>query len=478
MTTTTAARKSLDWIPDELTFYPHQLEGIRWLAQRSAWLLSDEMGLGKSIQALTVFAIDVQRGLAEKCLVVCPVSLKGNWADEIQKNTKFPSHVLDGTPKQRERQLAEFAERDGPRILIVNYEQVIPHHITLSNMEFDAVIYDEAHWMKNPKAKRTKACQALVAPRHYLLTGSPLLNDARDLWSLLHRINPDEFPNYWKFVQRYCVFGGYERKQVVAIKNEKELRTKLQAHQLRRLKKDVLDLPDKQYVKITVELSPEQRALYREINEELRLTMPDVPDPMDIENALVKFLRLKQVCGTTACFDGYQDTSWKLDRVMDDSLELLENGHRPVIFTQFRGVQEALMARFHAAKVEPYWLNGDTPFAERVPTVNAWAKDDPKPIICMLQVAGIGLNMTASSHALFVDKLFVPKLNEQAEDRLHRIGADATQPVQIREYITAKTIESRVEAILRSKRKVFDALVETSDFKKKLYQALLEEDNE
>lgn len=478
--TTTATRKSLDWIPDELIFYPHQIEGIRWLAQRSAWLLADEMGLGKSIQALTVFAIDVQRGLAEKALIVCPSTLKGNWKHEIALNTKFPCHVLDGTPKQREKQLLEFLALTGPRILIVNYEQVVPHHTALSSMGFDAVIYDEAHLIKNPKAKRTKACQALVSPKHYLLTGSPLLNDARDLWSLLHRINPDEFPNYWRFVNRYCVFGGYKQKQVVAIKNEKELRAKLQAHQLRRLKKDVLDLPDKQYITINVELSPEQRTLYREINEELRLSVPDDPTPQDIENALTKFLRLKQVCGTPACF-GHEDHSWKLDRVISDSLELLENGHRPVIFTQFRGVMDALLKRFHAAKphpVIPYYMNGDTPKDERVPLVNQWAADDPKPIVCMLQVAGVGLNMTASSHALFVDKLFVPKLNEQAEDRLHRIGADESQPVQIRDYITAKTIESRVEAILRYKRKTFDALVETPDFRRKLYRAIMEDEND
>ena len=122
----TAQRKSLEpYIKDDIQYYPHQVEGIRQLARRKSFLLADDMGLGKSLQALTVFAIDVHRGWASTCLVVAPVTLKGNWSDEIEKFTRIQHMVLEGTPAKRNKQLLEFAELDGPKILVVNYEQVV-----------------------------------------------------------------------------------------------------------------------------------------------------------------------------------------------------------------------------------------------------------------------------------------------------------------------------------------------------------------
>lgn len=469
----TLARKSLKYVPDSVQFFDHQIEGIRKLATMSNFALCDEMGLGKSAQALTCFAIDVERGIAKRALVVCTATLKANWEEEVYKFTYFSSAVLAGTPKQRSKFLAEFKED----ILIVNYEQVIVHLPELNALNFDIVIYDEAHALKNPKAKRTKACHGLQAKRHFLLTGSPMLNRVDELWSLLYRIAPADFPKYWAFLNRYAVFGGYENKQIVGVKNEKELTAKLQHHMVRRLKKDVLDLPEKQRIVVTVTLDANQKKLYDEIKDEMQMTMPDSPTPVDIENALTKFLRLKQVCGTTACFPGFEDSSFKLDRLVDDAKEIMDNGHKVVIFTQFRGVLAAIEKRL--APYPVHSMSGATPVADRVPTVNRWAAEHGgAAIVCMLQVAGVGLNMTASRHALFADKLFVPKLNEQAEDRLHRIGADKSQPVQIREYICKGTIESRIEAILRSKSRLFGTIVEQSEFKKALYKALTEEDDD
>lgn len=469
------ARKSLKYVPDSVEFYPHQIEGIRQLAKMGNFALCDEMGLGKSAQALTVFAIDVERGVARRCLVVCTATLKANWEEEVAKFTYFQATVLQGTPKQRSAQIACFEDE----ILIVNYEQVIAHLAELNALDFDIVIYDEAHAMKNPKAKRTKACHGLQAKRHFLLTGSPMLNRVDELWSLLYRIAPADFPKYWAFLNRYAVFGGYENKQIVGVKNEKELTAKLQHHMVRRLKKDVLDLPEKQRIVVSMYLDANQKKLYDEIKEEMQMTLPDNPTPVDIENALTKFLRLKQVCGTTACFPGMADSSAKLDRLVDDAQEIMDNGHKAVIFTQFRGVLEAIRFRLDGRGWPVHTLSGATPVPERIPTVNRWAREtEAGAIVCMLQVAGVGLNMTAARHALFADKLFVPKLNEQAEDRLHRIGADKSQPVQIREYICKGTVEARIEAILRSKSRLFGAIVEQSEFKKALYKALTEEDDD
>jgi SNF2 family DNA or RNA helicase len=472
-----ATRKSLEpWIKDEIEYYPHQVEGIRELAKRKSFLLADDMGLGKSIQALTVFGIDAFRGWAKTCLVVAPVTLKENWADEIEKFTRFPYIVLEGTPLQRNKQLLDYAVIEGPKILIVNYEQVSSHWDFLENLAFDAIIFDEAHYLKNPKAKRTKACLSLYSHRSFLLTGTPMLNHVNELWPILHRIDPAGYPKYWGFLSRYAVFGGWKEKQIVGVKNEAELTERLQRVMLRRLKKDVLDLPEVQYIERRVDLSPEQRKIYDRVVDELLLERVDEEKPDDIENALTKFLRLKQICGTTYTFTG-EDISTKLDLATEDATEILDNKHRIVVFTQFRDVLQCYAERMGDMGFPVYQLHGGIPQADRQGIVREWsATEKPGVIVCMLQVAGVGLNMNAARHIQFLDKLFVPGLNRQAVDRAHRIGQSTTQPVQVFEYICRNTIENRVQQILRIKSKLFGEIVESDpDWKAKLYKAIRED---
>lgn len=479
--TNASAQSRLELIRPEVEYYPHQVEGVRWLAKRNNFLLADDMGLGKSLQTLTVAAIDFQMGYASKMLVVAPVSLKGNWLEEVEQHTRFKTVVLDGAKKKRSSIIDEF--RNGDRhILIVNYEQVKPHLRELNACGFDIVAYDEAHMLKNPQAARTKAAHGLIAKRYFLLTGSPMLGHVNDLWSLLYRIDRN-MENYWQFRNRYCVYGGFKDKQVVGVKNRDELFARLQKVMLRRLKSEVLDIPEKQRIPVRLHLSPLQRKIYNEIKDDLRLNAPDpmTASAMEIENALSRFLRLKQVCGSSAALvfeDGthHPDESAKLDRAAEMTEEIvIESGEHLVIFTQFRSVQRLMVDRLRKKGLDPAILNGDTPKNSRATIVRQWGDGPPNVIVAMLQVAGVGLNMTAAKRCIFLDKLFVPKLNEQAEDRLHRIGASTTQPVQVYELQMIGTIEQRVERILRVKKELFDDIVEQSEFKKKLYAALQEE---
>lgn len=459
----------------EVEFYAHQAEGVRFIARIGNVLLADEMGLGKTLQALAVGAIDFERGIAKHILVVTLATLKGNWEEEIARHTHFTCHVLSGSPKQRQRQLEAF-DAD---ILIVNYEQVISEWERLNAMGFEVVIYDEAHAIKNRSSKRTKACFKLNGLRQILVTGSPLLNHVDDLWALLHRLDPEEWPSYWRFRNRYCVFGGYLGKQIVGVKHEGELHRKLGRVMLRRLKVDTLDLPEKQWVKYWVDLHSEQRKLYDEARTEQQLTLPNSPDPMQIENALTRFLRLKEICGSAGCVDGYKDISAKLDRVVEIVTEIVEGGDPVVVFTQFRAILRFLAERLEPTDIDAYQLHGGVQTHLRVPTITTWASaaeaGHPAALLCMFQVGGVGLNLTAASKIVLVDKLFVPKLNDQAIDRVHRIGVDLTKPVQIIEVLCRKTIEQRIEQILERKQRVFGAVVEGDEdaFKRELVQAVL-----
>lgn len=471
-------RGSLEpWVKDEVQYYEHQVEGIRTLARRKSFILADDMGLGKSIQSLTVFAIDVFLGWSKTAIVVCPVTLKGNWADEIEKFTRFPYVVVEGTANQRYKQILDFSGIVGPKILIVNYEQVVAHLDLLNNFNFDVVIFDEAHYMQNPSSKRTKASLELMGRRVFALTGTPMLNHVDGLWAIMSKVGATK-RNFYSFCNRYAVMGGYKNKQIVGVKNEAELTEQLQNFMLRRLKKDVLNLPDVQMIERRVDLTPEQRKLYDEVLHDMRITRFDRDDPDDIDNALTKFLRLKEICGTSYKFSG-EDHSSKLDLAITDDLEILENGNKIVVFTQFRHMQECYVKRLADACDAPVWvLNGDVPKPDRQPMVKEWElTKEPGVICCIFKVAGIGLNMTAARHASFLDKLFVPGLNQQAIDRLHRIGQSETQPVQVRDYMARGTIENRVNQILRTKQKLFGEIVETDpNWKKKLFDLLMEDE--
>ncbi|AKC02800.1 DNA helicase [Gordonia phage Gmala1] len=500
-----ANRKSLEpYIKDDIKYYEHQVEGIRRAATMQSFILADEMGLGKSIQSLTVFGIDLFMGRCNSMIVICPTTLKLNWANEIDKFMGDVIYsVLPNKPAPaRQKHLDQFSQLDVPRVLIMNYEQVKPHLEQLISMQFDIVLFDEAHMLKNPSAQRTKAARALAetCTRRFFLTGSPILNHVNDIWSLASMVDPAAFGSYYGFLNTYAVYGGYENREIVAVKNEQDLNAKLAQIMIRRLKKDVLDLPEVQITPRLVGLHTKQQKLYDQVLEDLQITRSENDEPDEIDNVLTKFLRLKQICGTTATvLENKEDYSDKLDAALFDAVDLVKQGERVVVFTQYRGVQEAFVNRLTAAfnkgsnrpmgsgKFAPihnkmatfpvFVLNGDVPAEDRVKVVNEWADhEEPGVIVCIYSVAGTGLNMTAARYCQRLDKLFNPPLNQQAIDRLHRIGADKSQPVQVLDYLVKDSVEDRVNEILEVKQKIADSIVETDPLlKKAITQAMLEE---
>lgn len=486
--------------------YSHNEEAvcIRVDNPRHLYVTRDYIVTHNSLQALTIFGIDLFMKRSESMIIVCPTTLKVNWANEINKfmGDAIQYMILDNkTVTVRERRLEAFSQLTGPRILIVNYEQVKPHVDTLRKMCFDVMICDEAHMIKNPGSQRTKAIHYLgeTVVRKFLITGSPILNHVNDLWSLGHMIDEKAFGSYYGFLNTYAVYGGYENKQIVATKNESQLNSKLSQVMIRRLKKDVLDLPEVNYVTRLVGLHPKQQKLYDQVLSDMQISRDENGEPEDIGNVLTKFLRLKQICGTTATvMEDKSDYSGKLDAAVWDTANLVSEGERVVVFTQYRGIQEAfvnrLVAEFSKMKhrlrkntglktataKQPnpvFVLNGDVPAGDRQSVVDAWTNHElPGVIVCIYSVAGVGLNMTAARYCQRLDKLFNPPLNQQAVDRIHRIGADTSQPVTVLDYLCQDTAEERVDEILSIKQKVSDSIVETDPLlQRAIAEALLSE---
>jgi SNF2 family DNA or RNA helicase len=471
--TALAPRKQLVKIKPETEYFTHQVVGARHLASINSWLLGDDMGLGKTLSALTVAAIDFEMGYASRILYITLASLKRNVVEsDIDQWTNFTSTILQGTPTKRAA-IIEAYRTNPTDILVVSYEQVVSGWEMLNELDFDIIMVDEAHYIKNPKSKRCKAVQKLRAKRYFLMTGSPMQNRPDELWALLHRMDPEAYPKYWAFTQRYCAYAGWQGKQVVGVKNERELNERLRVHMLRRRKADCLDLPPVRVMPILLDLLPDQRKLYKQAVDELKIDLPGDPTGMELENGMTKFLRLKQICGTTACIPTYPDVSCKLDRAEEMIEELLSNGEHVVVWTQFRDVLECMYQRLLKRQLSSYQLHGGVKIESRQDVLGAWGKGPAAALLSMFQVGGVGMNMTSASNVIFLDKLYVPAMNSQAIDRCQRIGQ--TKQVQVWELIARHTIEQRIERILKTKTAMVDSVVETSDWKRKLYEAVLAE---
>ena len=460
-----AERKSLTKIHDDTDFFEHQVSAVRWGVRKPSFLLADEMGLGKSLTAATVAAVDFERGTATKIVCIVPAFLRYNWLEELELHTHYRVVVAIGSPTYRAALYEAFGRGDYD-VMVVSYDTFVNDQHLINAIRPDIAIIDEAHYIKNPQSKRGRAVRMMHRKRGFALTGSPMLNRPDELWALLNFIDPQRFKNRYQFRNRFCVMGGFKMKEIVGVKNRGELRGILDEYMLRRLKKDCLDLPEKQVIRIKVDMHPEQEKIYRKMETELMLEIPSDPDPLEAENILTKMLRLKQICGTPATF-GFPDDSYKLDKLIEMCQEFTQDDDPPyplVVWTQFRAVQEHAAKRLRAVGIPVWCLNGDVKDADRQPLVREWkasaGTDRPGVLMVMLQMRE-GLNLTEANKAIFIDSLYVPKLNEQAEDRIHRIGASSTQPVQVFYLITRKSVEERIEQILRGKRKLFKDIIET-----------------
>lgn len=429
--------------------YPYQRAGIDWLADHPHSILADDMGLGKTVQGLAVVDEYIRRhehptgpGRTPSILVICPNSLKANWKREARQWLGWDATILDGkNPAARRKQLDE-----AEGIVIVNWEKLrlMPE---LAKVDWLAVLADEAHRAKNRKAKQTQALWQLKAPVQLALSGTPIMNSPDELWPVLRWLRPEQYTSYWRFYYEYVdsyevEFGNRRSRVVTGVRNPDALRFELADKLVRRTKDRVLDLPEKTRQIVPVELSAKQRKLYAEAEKEVLLAIEQAIEQADtdedrkaiaaalesgnpktlellIDGGAARITRLRQVASSPALLGG-DDVSAKYDAVQ----EIIGDApHKQfVVYTWFKGAAELVAERLRKDGHDAAAFHGDTSPEERDELVRRFQDGDLDVLVATLATAGVGLTLTAADTCIFVERDWTPAINDQAEDRLHRIG--------------------------------------------------------
>lgn len=437
------------------TLRPYQIHGVTWLralAGEGGGILADEMGLGKTLQAISLLATRAGSG---PHLVVCPTSVIGNWRRELDRFAPdLPVVVHHGASRE--------LPATGPdaAVVLTSYSVLRTDADELTAVAWDCVVFDEAQQIKNPTSLAAKAAARLPATLKVAMTGTPVENRLEELWSLFHVTNPAVLGTRARFRQRFATPVESGRSRTAA----ERLATVIEPYVLRRTKSQVAtELPPKQFSTVACTLTGEQTRLYRAA----------VADAFASGlgsgiarrgNVLALLTTLKQVCNHPAQVGpgdgGLVGRSGKFDRATEMLAEIVADGDRALVFTQYRGMGELLSTHLTAelgAGTIPF-LHGGLSVERRDQLVDDFQTGpDAAPVLILsLRAAGFGLNLTRASHVLHYDRWWNPAVEAQATDRAHRIGQRRT--VNVYTLVTGGTIEDHIATMHESKRALAESV--------------------
>ena len=436
----------------------YQLQGFQWLA-RLAHLgfgacLADDMGLGKTVQALAVILHCADQG---PTLVVAPTSVCANWLTEARRFAPTLRLVPFGGA-DRQAQLADLGPFD---LVVTSYGLLHQEAALLTGVAWQTVVLDEAQAIKNSTTRRSQAAMHLQAQFRLITTGTPIENHLGEFFTLFHFINPGLLGSRERFNERFA--APIERH------NDREagrrLKKLIQPFILRRLKAQVLEeLPPRTEVLLEVELSPEETAFYEALRRQAleRIETEAGAGGHQRMRILAEITRLRQACcHPRLVLPESTLPGAKLALFAEVVGELLDNGHKALVFSQFVGHLALIRAYLDEHAIPYRYLDGSTPARERQREVEAFQAGQGDLFLISLKAGGLGLNLTAADYVIHMDPWWNPAVEDQASDRAHRIGQQ--RPVTVYRLVARNTIEEKIVRLHGEKRDLADSLLEGTD---------------
>ena len=489
--------KVINYIPEGYKFkikpFSHQIDGVNYGLKYNRFLLGDEQGLGKTMQAINIACIKKEQKHYKHCLIICGVNgLKWNWKSEVEKHSNEKGYIL-GTryDKKGREKIGTMTDRledlrvntknefinpnmNNSYFIITNIEtlrneKIINELKALCDMNvIEMLVLDEGHKCKDPSSIQGKHLLKLQADSMITMTGTPLMNNPLDLYIHLKWLGYEKH-SFYSFKQHYCIMGGYGGYQVVGYKHLDQLKEQFDDIMLRRLKKEVLDLPDKIYQNEFVEMTSKQEKIYKEVTLEVKNNIDKVSAAI---NPLAEMIRMRQATDYTGILSSTILESAKLDRLDELLEEIIANGNKAIIFSNWTSMTNPTYKRYENL-YNPALITGEV--KNRVEQEHKFMNDDScKIIIGTVGAMGTGLTLTAANYVIFLDEPWNKAIKDQAEDRAHRIGTKDN--VTIITMMCKNTIDERIHDIVEQKGKMADLLVDgklNTQTKKQLVSYLL-----
>ncbi|MEZ2234269.1 DEAD/DEAH box helicase [Microcoleus sp.] len=455
---------------------PYQALGVGWLAFLERWglgaCLADDMGCGKTPQ-LIAFLLHLQENktLENPTLVVCPTSVLGNWQREVKKFGPTLKVLLHHGEKRAKGKAFATAIK-GKHLIITSYSLVFRDAKEIQSTKWQGLVLDEAQNIKNSESQQSKIVRQIEASFKIALTGTPVENRLQELWSILEFLNPGYLGPRNFFQRRFAIpiekYGDRESLQT--------LRSLVRPFILRRLKTDksiIQDLPEKQEMTVFCGLATEQATLYQQIVE---MSISELESAEGIQRRgmiLALLVKLKQLCNHPALLTAKQNPkaleiksqeSGKLQRLLEMLEEVVAEGDRSLIFTQFAEWGKLLKPHLekHLGR-EVLFLYGGIKQQQREEMIDRFQHDPQGPpiMILSLKAGGTGLNLTRATHVFHYDRWWNPAVENQATDRVFRIGQ--TRNVQVHKFVCTGTLEEKIHDMIESKKALAEQVVSAGE---------------
>lgn len=432
---------------------PYQKNGIQWLWDlyhlKLGGVLADDMGLGKTIQTLAFLQELKLKKKPHKTLVIVPVSLIYNWKAESEKfSPNLKVEIFD--PSQNINKNYD--------ILVCTYGLLPLHKEKLNNEMFNIIIFDEAQNLKNRSTERYSSALALSADFKVALTGTPLENHLGNLYALFSCVAPGVLGSYADFSKAYIGQDPF------VIMNLDFLKAQLKPLLLRRTKEQLLtELPEKTEIQIKIDFSSKQKTLYKKTaltySEQIAELVAKKGENQVQLHMLSALLRLRQICSDPNGLPNtqFKETPPKLEYLIEHLKEIIEGGHSAIVFTQFLSTFERIKILAQENLIPIYDMCGADSRTARISTLKQFESHPTGAILLMtLKTGGVGLNLTKANYVFHIDPWWNPAVENQATDRVHRIGQ--TRATTVYRLIMRESVEEKVEILKQRKGQLFDSL--------------------
>lgn len=450
---------------------PYQEIGFKWFKSLCEYgfggILADEMGLGKTLQTITFLESEQGKGTS---IIVCPTSLIYNWQEEIQRfSDKLNVLILNGSKDERKSKITNIANYD---VAITSYPLLRRDIELYDDFNFLYCILDEAQQIKNPSSQNALSVKRIKAVNRFALTGTPIENNLTELWSIFDFIMPSYLLTHNKFYSKYEVPIFKDQNEDAS----DELKLKIKPFILRRLKRDVIkELPPKIYKNILVDMNEEQKKVYASFAEclkkEIQEQMKQRNDGQNSIKILSGLTRLRQICCDPSVFiENYNSGSGKLDSFYEILQNCIEEGHRVLVFSQFTSVLKNMFIELGNRSIEYLYLDGSIKAEERLKLVNKFNNGDHDVFLISLKAGGSGLNLTSADVVIHFDPWWNPAVEEQATDRVHRIGQ--RNSVQVIKLLAKGSIEEKILKLQNKKKQIVENTIENQDLSKNIFNTM------